>query len=130
MAEPATLLNLDFDLWSTIDLTPLAIQLDLAASLLYRGHHAGEFHITVEPVVGGLPNADAVTCTRELLGTLASLPVALRELFDGCHRRVFDYGLDGGLEAAPCSMDLPAIELSRIAQTGIDLRVAVDPCRA
>lgn len=129
MAEPAAFLNLDLDLRSTIDLTPLAMHLDLVASLLYCGHHAGEFHITAEPLIGGHPNIDAVTCTRELLGTLTSLPAALKELFDGCHRRVFDYGFDGGSEAAPCSIDLPAVELSNIARMGIDLRVTVYPHR-
>jgi hypothetical protein len=127
MPEPARFLNLDIDLWSTVDLAPLATHFDLAACLLHCGHHAGEFHLTAEPLIGGHANVDAVTCTRELLATLASLPVALRELFDGCHRRVFDYGFDGGLEAAPCSIDLPAVEVSRIAEMGIDIRVTIYP---
>ena len=127
--EVASFLNLDLDLRSKTDLAPLAKHLDRFASLLHSGNHSGEFRITAESLIGGHPSIDPAACTRELLETLTALPVALRTLFDSCHLRIFDYGFDGGLEASPYSVDLPASQLLQMAQMGIDLRVTVYPHR-
>jgi hypothetical protein len=128
--EPAAFLNLDLDIWSNSDLSQLARYLDQHACLLYSGEVNGVFHITAEPLIGGHSNIDPRTCTRELLDTLASLPSDLKSLFEGCHLRIFDYGFDGGVDAPPCRIDLPADQLSRMAQMGLDIRVTVYPYHA
>jgi hypothetical protein len=128
--KPSEFLNLDLELRSKSDLAPLASHLDRCASLLHSGHFEGEFMVTAEPFVGGHANQSPQSCTEEFLNTLDSLPRNLHFLFEGCHQRQFDYGFDGGFEARPCTFDLPASQLSRMSQLGIDLRVTVYPYRA
>jgi len=126
---PASFLNLDLELRSKSDLASLAKYFDQHASLLHSGEYAGEFHVTVEANIGGHENIGPQDCTRELLRTLSDLPTPLRSLFDGCHLRVFDYGFDGGLESAPLSFDVPAVQLAQMAAMGLDIRVTVYPYR-
>lgn len=127
--ESATFLNLDLELRSKQDLAPLAAYLNKHACLLHSGEFNGTYQLTAEPNVGGHSSGSAQPCTEEFLTTIASLSSDLRALFDGSHLRVFDYGFDGGLEAPPCTVDLPAAQLARMAELGIGIRVTVYPYR-
>lgn len=125
--EPASFLNLDLELRSRYELAPLARYLEDHASLLYAGKFGEDYQITAEPLIGGHSNQSAEACTGELLTTIVSLPKDLRDLFEGAHVRLFDYGFNGGLDERPCAVDIPATQLLGMAELGIGLRVSVYP---
>ena len=127
--EPADFLNLDLDLESNEDLTPLANYFSEKAEVLYNGKGGGGYKLTAEPRIGGHPGSSPELCTQEMLATLGELSRDLLLLFRACRSRIFDYGFNGGLAAPPLSIVLPSAQLARIAQLEIDLRVTVYPHR-
>lgn len=129
IVEPATFVNLDLEIQSEESLNPLAEYLSDCAFVLYNGETDEGYELTVEPILDGKLSEDPGSCTDEFLRLLDSLPDQLVALFRRCRSRIFDYGFDGGLEAAPLAASLAAEQLSRIAAWGIDLRVTVYPYR-
>jgi hypothetical protein len=124
---PAAFLNLDLELRSSEDLTPLATHLEKCAFLLFNGAVGDVFQLTAEPLIGGDLNQNPQACTEEFLQTIGALPDGLMALFRGCSERVFDYGFESGMQPPPCMVNLPATQLSNMAQFGIALRVTVYP---
>ncbi len=128
--ERASFLNLDPELESGEDLTPLATHLGVTAYVLYNDKFGDKYRLIAEPLINGHLNPNHQQCTEAFLETLNALPKDLEMLFLNCHSRTFDYGFDGGHEAPPLFVTLTADQLSRTARLGIDLRVTVYPYRA
>jgi hypothetical protein len=126
----AAFLNLDLELRSREDLTPLAAHLENRALILFNGVIDDVFQLTVEPLIGGNLNESPQSCTDELLQTISVFPDALMALFRGCSKRIFDYGFDGGIQAPQFMVDLSAAQLSNMAQFEIDMRITIYPHHA
>ena len=126
IVAPTTFLNLDLELRSREDLAPLATHFETCAIVLFNGVSNDVFQLTVEPLIGGL-NESQQACTNELLQTISALPSALLELFNGCNKRIFDYGFESGAHAPPFMVDILAAQLSKMSRLGIDLRVTIYP---
>ncbi len=123
---PTKFLNLDLELRSHEDLTPLATHFETCGIVLFNGASNAVLQLTVEPLMCGL-NESPQACTDELLQTIRALPSALLELFNSCTKRIFDYGFESGAHAPPFMVDILAIQLFKISQLEIDLRVTLYP---
>ena len=129
VVEQKAFLNLDLELRSREDLTPLATYFENRALVLFNGFSNDIFQLTVEPLIGGL-NESPQACTEELLQTISKLPVAHMKLFRDCDTRMFDYGFERCTQAPPVVADILATQLSKMSLLGIDLRVTIYPQHA
>ena len=124
----ATFLNLDLELRSRQSLAQLASYLADRAHVLYNGETPEGYLVTAEPLNGGMGQS-AEICTAEILATLDALPKNLSALVRACESRVFDYGIESGLNTPPLTVDIPSHQLSRMTQWDIAMRVTVYPYR-
>ncbi len=129
ISVPAAFLNLDLELVSPLDLTPVADHLKETAFILHCGPVEAGHHLCAEPLIKGHLNADPHACTEHMLSVLEALAQQQRDLWQSCSARVFDYGYDGGLEENPLSTQLSPAQLARMAALGLHLRVTVYPYR-
>ena len=126
---PATLLNLDFELESQFDLSPLAGHLEGKVFILYNGKTDHGYRLDLEPVINGRLNDDPQACTDHFITLINALPKELMDLWSSCTMRLFDYGFDGGLETPPFRAIISTASLSQIAQLGADIQITVYPFR-
>jgi hypothetical protein len=127
--ESARFLNLDVDLYSTSNLSPLGDYLENIASVLFSNEIDEGFKITVEPMCGGLGESPKV-CTDEMIKIFSELPDHLKELFATCHKRVFDYGFESGIKAPVLLEELSASHLATLASMGFSLMITIYPYSA
>lgn len=128
--SPPSFLNLDLEIDAAFDLADLAAHFAGKAFILFQGQTETEFHLTLEPLIDGALSADPAACTEHLLSAIEALPDAVRGLWHACDFRVFDYGFEGGYEAPPICMDLPAPVLARAAKAGLSIRFTLYPFQA
>ena len=128
-SAPATFLNLDLELRSCTDLSPLATYLQAHCFVLYNGEVPGGFLLCLEPLIDGALNQDAQRCTSYFLEVLEQLPPHLKTIWHKCSSRLFDYGFDGGREHPPLGVTLPCDTLKHITQWGIDIQMTIYPYR-
>lgn len=126
----ASFLNLDLELESSSDLSPLADELVRRVFVLYCGPLRSGFKLAVEPVIDGSLSSSPSACTEHFLSALESLSPQGAALLKGCTSRVFDYGFDGGLEENPIHTRLECNHLGRMVALGIDLQITTYPYRA
>ncbi len=124
--ERNAFLNLDLELRSREDLTPLANHFENCAIVLFNGFSNDIFQLTVEPLNGGLGESPQA-CTDEFLQTISTLPDVAMKLFRGCNKRIFDYGFESCTHAPPVVTDILTTQLSKMSLLGIDLRVTIYP---
>lgn len=128
-ASPATFLNLDLEVDAKEDLSPLSEHLKGRVFVLYCDSTETGFRLSLEPLIDGQLSSDPLACTENLVSLLEGPPEALASMWAASGSRVFDYGLDGGLEHPPMKMNLPPSMLARMASLGLDIRVTVYPFR-
>ena len=124
VSNPAKFLNLDLVLRAPVDLEALAEYFGDSVFLLYKGAAEGAFLLALEP---SLVNADPETCLGHLLELIERLPEDLRDLWDRCTSKAFDFGFDGGFAAPSFTVQLPPALLGRIARLGGEIHVTVYP---
>lgn len=130
VSSPASFLNLDLELESPVDLSPLAKHLEGLVLVLHCGKTENGYHLCLEPLIQGHLNADPGICTEHMLSVIEELPPQYQELWLSCKSRVFDYGYDGGLEDGPLSTQLSPVQLERMVKLGLALRITLYPYRA
>lgn len=128
--EPAEYINLDLDLKSPHDLTPLATHLSKVAFVLHNDKIGDVYRLIAEPAIEGRLNQDPQACTEEFLNIFGELPEELVAILRACTSRTFDYGFDGGSESPPLSITLPAAHLAQMAKWNIDVQVTIYPYSA
>jgi hypothetical protein len=128
--ESAKFLNLDLELESKSDLSPLAEFFALKNAVLFNGPIPGGYRLMVEPIIRGALNRNISQCTNHFLNLLAKLPTELVPVWESCRSRLFDYGFDGGAESAPLAAVLTSTQLLKSAKLGLGFRVTIYPHRA
>lgn len=123
-------INVDLELRSSVELTPLRNCFRPAVHELHYGEFEGEFLLVVELVVEAHLGTSALRCTDGLLALVESMPPALRSLWDRCDSRRFDYGFEGGFEGRACAIVIDVVRLRRMAALGIELAMTSYPFRA
>src|SRR5690606_22234666 len=118
-------LNLDVELRSKTDLSPLAKYFEKTASLLFNGKVGEDFQITIEPPIDARANAQE--CTQQIFALLSALPENLKELFQTCHTRIFDYGFESGTDYPALIEELPVTQLANLANMDCSLIITVYP---
>jgi hypothetical protein len=128
--QAASFLNLDLELRSSDDLSPLAKHLGKYAFILHNGKVKSTHLLCAEPLINGGLSRSIRDCTNYFLQVLETLPTEYSHYFHHCKSRVFDYGFDGGLEAKPLSVNISSGHIARISQLGIKIRLTVYPYRS
>lgn len=128
-SSPAAFLNLDLEIDSSSDLSPLAAHLADQVFVLFCGEIDRGFRLVLEPTLTAPLSQDPLACTEHFLRLLSTLPEDLETLWRSATSRVFDYGVDGGLAQPPLETTIPADLLLAIAQLGAGMRVTVYPFR-
>jgi|CXWL01.1.fsa_nt_gi hypothetical protein len=123
--EPVTFLNLDLELDSKSDLSPLAEFIGSKNYVLFNGKVPRGYHLCVEPLIRKTLNGDIRKCTDHFLKLLEKMPPELFAVWRSCKTRTFDYGFDGGAESPPLTVSLSSAQLLRIAQLGLEIRLTI-----
>jgi len=127
--EPASFLNLDLELESHADLSALAEYMEKQVFVLDSHETERGFRLALEPVIDGALNGNPVQCAEHFIKLLHSLPADLAAIWNDCTSRVFDFGFDGGNEAAPYHTEISAALLEQIAKLGVEIRITIYPHR-
>ncbi|MDO5654366.1 MAG: hypothetical protein Q4G39_09745 [Brachymonas sp.] len=120
-------INLDLELSAPFALDALADYFGTHSFLLFNGAVDDGYRLAAEPLVGGSLSQDAIGCTQHFLDLIKTMPADLRDSWNACSSRVFDYGFDAGHDAPPLQTTLPAQLLFEMAQLGIDMRATIYP---
>ena len=126
---PAEFINLDLEIKSHADLSALAGHFGKEALVLFNDKIDDLYMLSIEPLVDQAFCNSADQCASHFTKILKSLPQDLRELWDACTSRIFDFGYDGGLETVPLSSDISSSTLAEIAEIGASIRITVYPFR-
>lgn len=123
-------LNVDLELESTSDLSPLSQHFGEEVCVLFGGWVGERYVLSLEttsetPCPSGALDADAVI--HDFIALVSALPLPLRSLWDGCCSRVFDIGIDAGTAPFPFRQDVPEVTLQNASSVGAALRITVYP---
>ncbi len=121
-------INLDLELDSAVDPTPLTRHFGERVCVLYCGTVGDGFRLVLEAEIDYAARRDVRRLTEHFLSLLETLPPALRAIWDRGRSRVFDYGFESGAAGtAACEHLLDAECLRRIAALGAGLRITMYP---
>ena len=121
----SSFINLDLELLSSEDLTPLEVHFGRRIFLLHCAEGENGFLLVAEPVIAGNLSTDPLLCTDYMLTLVESLPPGLRGLWDRCRVRRFSYGFEGGIEGKSFSAAIDAPRLGRIAAVGAEIEMVM-----
>lgn len=122
--KPSRFLNVDLELESPDDLSPIAAHWGERVNVLYAGPGGPCFRLSLELADSGFRDDDALQLTCAFLDLIDALPEDLLLLWRGCSRRDFDYGFEGTGAAIAC---IEAKCAARMSTLGIGIRVSVYP---
>lgn len=123
-------LNVDLELESTSDLSPLTRRLGDQVCVLFSGWSGELYHLALEVSIETPPPSnglDADARVRDFIGLISQLPPALRALWDGCRSRVFDIGFDAGTSPWPFRQTIAEATAQAISSVGAALRITIYP---
>ncbi|MCI5116605.1 MAG: hypothetical protein D3913_01295 [Candidatus Electrothrix sp. LOE1_4_5] len=123
--EKVYYLNTDLDLLSSKDLAPIAQAFESEAYCLYCGE-AGQGHFRASFEMKELVNSPDVVM-QHFCFLAESLEGEARALWDGCFKKVFDIGYEGGVDHASYTDELRVETLKQVAELGACIRVTVYP---
>jgi hypothetical protein len=125
--ESIRYLNLDIELESENDLTPLVEHLGEEVFVLCNKQVESIFYTSFEPKYFEEEENTPENHTRHILGLLDNLPDSLREMWNKCRSKIFDFGFDSGFAPCPFYTDLDPESLQRIAALGASVRFTIYP---
>jgi hypothetical protein len=122
MSETTTFLNVDLDLWSREDLTPLADALRPALHALHVGR-VGRRCLARFELAGHPRTADSAI--RRLVGAILRLPPRARTRWSGATRREFNIGIQAASQPHASEFRIEPATVALIARVGGRLVVTV-----
>jgi len=132
----AKYLNVDLELDSEADLSPLAEHFGDRVFVLFNGRAGDIYRLALETSCADEPasptrdlSLEADECIREFLSLIAQLPPALRELWDACASRVFDIGIAAGTGPSALTQTVSEATVQSISSIGGTIRVTIYPPR-
>ena len=118
-------LNTDLDLLSSKELEPIVQAFADEAFCLYCGEEGrGHFRATFE--MNRLISSPDIVM-QHFCFLAESLEGDVRVLWNGCFKKVFDIGYEGGVDHASYTDELRVETLKRVAELGACIRVTVYP---
>lgn len=125
---PAKFINLDVELQSSLNLSPIAVHFDKSVTILTSDFFQDNFFLCMEPSLCKNVNTTVYHCTEYMLNLLEQLPPAYSELMNSCTSRVFDFGFDGGFkDNNRLNIELTPKQIARIAALQITIRITIYP---
>ncbi len=125
--ESIRYLNLDVELESENDLTPLVEHLGEEIFVLCNQQVKTIFYTSFEPKYFEEGQNNPENHTRHILGLLDKLPDSLREMWNKCSSKIFDFGFDSGFAPCPFHADLSPESLQGISAIGANVRISIYP---
>lgn len=127
-------LNVDLELRSAADLSPLAEHWGERVMVLFN-HRVGEcYHLALETAVAETSRppsaADADACIQDFLALFSALPSPLLALWTGCTSRTFDIGVTAGTTPPAFALTPSEPTLRAVAELGAAARLTVYACPA
>jgi hypothetical protein len=120
--EKTSFLNVDLDIYSKSDLTPLVHALDAKVSVLFLGRENRLFSTHLE-LSSHRKNADETI--RTLVRLVAALPPQARKLWNSAISRTFNIGIQSG-EAPDCfELALSPVTLRQVSSVKGQIIVTV-----
>ena len=133
----AEFLNVDLELESDADLSPLAEHLGDSVFVLFNGQVGDIYRLALETSCAGASastardiSLGADECIREFVSLVVQLPLPLRALWDACTSRVFDIGLVAGTAPSAFVQNISAATVHMISSVGATIRVTLYSRRA
>lgn len=125
-------LNVDLEINSTIDLTPISEYFGDRVLILFNGQVENSFRLVLETQSALLPEArdrsfDADACIKDFLALIEELPASLRQAWDASHSRVFDIGISGGTGPRMFLQTVSEHTIRAVSDVGGSIRVTVYP---
>jgi len=120
-------LNLDVELESENDLTALVEHLGEEIFVLCNEQLESIFYTSFEPKYFEEEKNNPENHTRHILGLLEKLPGSLREMWNECNSKIFDFGFDSGFAPGPFHADLSPESLQGISAIGANVRITIYP---
>jgi hypothetical protein len=119
---PASYINLDIDLISSEDLSPLASQLEKNTFILRNQQVEGRFYFSFEP----LPYTKTPENSAKIvLALLQGLPSELKGLWASASSKVFNFGFESGVAPPPYISELSTETLGQIAELGASIAITI-----
>ena len=118
-------LNLDLDLESTTDLSPLVDYLGERVIVLCNEPVGDHFRLCLEPGGDLSHDFDPSECIDHFATLLNTLPLEIRSLWDSCESKVFDFGFESGLEPFHFSSSLPVSAVRSISSLGGEIKITI-----
>lgn len=126
LEQPASsFLNVDLDLRSRADLTPLVDRLEPKTVVLRAEKYRGIYVASFELLSFRASTPDG--CIAGLAGLIEDLPPAARRLWNGASERVFDVGIQAGADRQAFKPKIKAATLERVAALRADIVVTIYP---
>lgn len=120
-------LTLDIELESEQDMSPLVEHLGEEIFVLCNEKVESVFYTSFEPKYFEPEEDIPERHAKHILGLLDKLPDSLREMWNGCRSKIFDFGFDSGYAPCPFFTDLSPATLQGIAAIGASTRVTIYP---
>ncbi len=126
MAKRTTFLNVDLDITSAADLTPLASAVEAAGAIVLTCHRApdGSFCMLVEVGEDTHSMADTIDRLIDLVDTLDTVP---RRLFDEADSRTFNVGIEAGQQPEVHVEQLEPAQVAAIGRLHAGVAVTLYP---
>jgi hypothetical protein len=122
-------LNVDLELESKANLSPLAEYFSERALVLFNGRVGRRHRLVIE--IHDAPSRRsshaADQCIQSLIELITPLPVPLRDLWDACTARVFDIGFESGVCPRPYEEHLSEQTITLVASFGGAVRLSLYP---
>ena len=118
-------LNTDLELESATDLMPIIKAFGDDAYNLHNGGRRGHFLATFEVV--GLVGDSPDSVIQHFCMLIDAFDDKEKAIWDGCYRRTFDIGYEGGSTHNSYTDEIRAETLQRISALDVSLRITVYP---
>lgn len=125
--DEARFLNVDLELESAADLSPLAAHFGERVLVLLNQRVGQSYRLALETWESFSPpgERDADACIQGFLTLLATLPPPLRALWAGCRARTFDVGVSAGPTPPASTQVLSPATLAEIAALDAAVRLTI-----
>lgn len=125
--EKTEYLTLDLELRSDQDLSPLVEHFGEEVFLLFNERVDTKHYTSFEPKYFEPEEDTPENHAQHILKLLEGLTPELRQLWDTCELRAFDFGFRCGFAPRPYFVDLTSGTLGGIAAVGASVRISIYP---
>jgi hypothetical protein len=122
--EPTSFLNVDLDVWSQTDLTPLVAAFGERVFVLFVGREGRRHGLHIELAGSGI-RGSADSLIQALVALIRALPRSARQHWRNASRRSFNVGVQASTQPQSYELQLTPETLRAVAHVGADVTLTV-----